>query len=90
MMIIVYISIALILLYFLYSKTMDKSRLTNDNMKKLRERASQIKHFLNENHKVPTFNEFKRYFPDTDMAEWADIKMFTEKTSEESIFKAIS
>jgi len=87
---IVYILLALLIIYFLFIKINKKNRLTTDNIQKIQNRATKIKEFLDNNNKIPSFNSFRTYFPDTDMVEWGDIRTFTDKTSIDTIIKALS
>ena len=84
------ILVILVFFYYSYNKLNNKSKLTTENMNRIQNRAIKIKEFLDDNKKIPSYNSFRTYFPDTDMVEWGDIRTFTDKTSINTITKALS
>jgi hypothetical protein len=52
---------------------------------KIKKRAKIIEKYLNKHEKIPSFDLFKYDIPDTDIAEWKDIKHLTKYNTLEDI-----
>jgi len=90
MHLIIYILLTLPIIYYFYNTYSKKSRLTTENKKRIEQRAKLIQEYLVINKRIPSFNAFRSEFPDTDMVEWGDIRTFNDKTSFNTIVKALS
>ena len=62
------------------TKTKSKLSFKRDEQK-IKKRAKIIEKYLNKHEKIPSFDIFKYDVPDTDIAEWKDIKHLTKNNT---------
>lgn len=83
----VIITIFILIVLYINKKLTNKTKFTNAKIVK---RAEIIKNYLDKHGKITTFNDFKSSITDTDVAEWTDVRDFTDKTELNTIIRALS